>query len=104
MAMAMAASAETGSSLSPPVVVEGSCAIGACVGLGVGVAVGFAGVGVGVATAQAATPTMTVFETVTWLLAIRTNAVNVPPPVVNVALAFCEASAVTFTICGSPSA
>jgi len=83
--MLIAASAKVGSPVSPPVVVEGSWAIGAAVGVGFGVGAGVGlagalGAGVGVATAQAAAAKITVFETVTWLLAIRTNAVNVPPP------------------------
>ena len=77
----------------------------AVVGVGVftGVADG-AGVGVGVATGHAATVTMAVLETVTWLLVVRTNTSNVPPPVVNVALAFCDASAVTFATWAVPPA
>ena len=86
--MLMAASARSGSPLSSPVAVEGSCAIGAGVGVGFDVTTGVAagvglaalGVGVGVATAHAAAEKVTVFETVTWLLAIRTNPLNVPPP------------------------
>jgi hypothetical protein len=74
------------------------------------VAVALAGVGVGVGVAvgegvgQATAVKVTVFDMVTWLLVIRRNTVNVPPPEPpkdflrsSVAPTFCEASATTFT-------